>query len=205
MDRPIVRSRGRGERADLVVRATMDGDVFRGPHLVSGGARAESRGILETKREIKELRDRIAADREALMRLAQETAELEGTIAHASNAIAALNAEHHKQDKAVVGHDAQLQHAMEEETRLAQKSEQLAREKYQAEEERDALDRRQEEARGSIARLEGAQRQADERLTASQRRLFEAREAAEALSQRAGEARAAHAALVERASALDAE
>jgi chromosome segregation protein len=185
--------------------ATLDGDVFRGPHLVSGGGHAEARGILETKREIKELRDRLASDREALMRLAQETAELEGTIAHASNAIAALNAEHHKQEKAVVGHDAQLQHAIDEEARLAQKAEQLAREKYQAEEERDALDRRQEEARGSIARLEGAQRQADERLTASQRRLFEAREAAEALSQRAGEARAVHAALVERSSALDAE
>src|SRR5262249_37596521 len=71
--------------------ATLDGDVFRGPHLVSGGGRAEARGILETKREIKELRERILSDRESLVRLAQETAELEGTIAHASNAIAALN------------------------------------------------------------------------------------------------------------------
>ena len=35
--------------------ATIDGDVFRGPHLVSGGAKAESRGILATKREIKDL------------------------------------------------------------------------------------------------------------------------------------------------------
>ena len=50
--------------------ATLDGDVFRGPHLVSGGGRDEARGILETKREIKELRDRIAAEREALARLA---------------------------------------------------------------------------------------------------------------------------------------
>ena len=182
--------------------ATLEGDVFRGPHLVSGGGRAESRGILETKREIKELRDRIAADRESLMRLAQETAELEGAIAHASNAIAALNAEHHKQDKAAVGHDAQLQHAIDEETRLAQKSEQLAREKHQAAEERDSLDRRQEEARASIGRLDEAQRQADERLTVAQRRLFEAREGAEELSRRAADAGAAHAALVERASAL---
>jgi chromosome segregation protein len=169
---------------------------------VSGGGRAESRGILETKREIKELRERIAADRQALMRLAQETAELEATIAHATNAIAALNAEHHKQDKAVVGFDAQLQHATDEETRLAQKAEQLTREKHQAEEERDTLDRRQAEARASIGRLEDAQREADERLTVAQRRLFEAREAAEDLSKRAAEAGAAHAALVERAGAL---
>ncbi len=185
--------------------ATMEGDVFRGPHLVSGGDRAEARGILETKREIKVLRDRIAADRDALIRLAQETAELEGAIAHASSAIAALNAEHHKHEKAVVGYDAQLQHAADEETRLAQKSEQLARERHQSEEERDTLDRRQEEARASITRLDSDQRLADERLTLAQRRLFEAREAAEDLSRRAADAGAAHAALVERAGALTLE
>jgi hypothetical protein len=78
--------------------ATLEGDVFRGPHLVSGGGRAESRGILRPARN-RELRDRIVADREALMRLAQETAELEATMAHAGNAIAALNAEHHKQER----------------------------------------------------------------------------------------------------------
>src|SRR5581483_5536587 len=76
--------------------ATLDGEVFHGPALVNGGARGDARGILETKREIKELRDRMAGERDALMRLAQETAALEATIAHAGNAIAALNAEHHK-------------------------------------------------------------------------------------------------------------
>jgi chromosome segregation protein len=185
--------------------ATMEGDLFRGPHLVSGGDRAEARGILETKREIKVLRDRIASERDALARLAQDTAEIETVIAHASSAIAALNAEHHRQEKAVVGHDAQLQHASDEQARLAQKAEQLARERYQAEEERHTLDRRQEEARASITRLDNDQRLADERLTVAQRRLFEAREAAEDLSRRAAEAGAAHAALVERAGAMTLE
>jgi chromosome segregation protein len=185
--------------------ATLEGDVFRGPHLVSGGGRAEARGILETKREIKELRERIAADRESLARLADETSALEGTIAQATQAIAALSAEHHKQEKVVVGHDAQLQHASDEQVRLTQKSEQLARERAQSEGEREALDRRQEEARGSISRLDEEQRQADERLTVAQRRLFEAREAADDLSRRSAEAGAAHAALVERAAALASE
>jgi len=185
--------------------ASLEGDVFRGPLLVSGGGRAEARGILETKREIRELRDRIGADLDALAQLAQETAALEGSIAHAVNAIAALTAEHHKQDKAVVGYDAQLRHATDEHARLAQKAEQLAREQYQSEEERETLDRRQEEARASIARLDEAQQQADERLTAAQRCLFEAREAADELSRRAAEAGASHAALVERAGALGTE
>jgi chromosome segregation protein len=184
---------------------TVDGDVFRGPQLVAGGGHAGARGILETKREIKDLRGRVAAERATLVDLAEETAQLEATIAQASNAIAALNAEHHKQEKVIVGHEAQLQHANDEETRLAQKAEQLSRERRQGEEERDTLERRQEEARASIARLEEDQRAAEERLTAAQRLVIEAREATDELSRRAAEAQATHARLVERASALDAE
>src|SRR5262245_33489591 len=195
----------RASRSTSLPVVTVDGDVFRGPHLVSGGTRADAHGILETKREIKELRDRVAEERASLGRLAAEVAEFESTIAHVSNAIVALNGEQHRQEKAIVGYEAQLQHATEEETRLSQKREQLGRERHQSEEERDALDHRQQEARASIARLEEEQRQADDRLTAAQRRLFEARDAIDDLSRRAAEAGASHAALVERAAALVSE
>ena len=135
--------------------ATLEGDVFRGPHLVSGGGRA---GVARHPRN--QARDQGAArshrggPRGADAAGAGDGGARSDDRARRRNAIAALNAEHHKQEKAVVGHDAQLQHATDEETRLAQKAEQLAREKHQAEEERDALDRRQEEARASIGRLE---------------------------------------------------
>jgi len=45
--------------ASAVAVVTLEGEVFRGPHVVQGGMRAESRGILTTRREIKELRDRV--------------------------------------------------------------------------------------------------------------------------------------------------
>jgi chromosome segregation protein len=186
----------------IVTRA---GDVFHGPHLVTGGSGEEARGILATKGEIRELRDRIQAQRDALSRLGEETSALDLAIAQASAAVSALNAEHHKQEKAIVGHELHLQRAGDDLARSAQKAEQLARERRQAEEERDSLDRRQSEARASIARLQEDQHTADERLTTVQRRLFEAREASEDLSRRAADAGAAHAALVERAVALDIE
>ncbi len=185
--------------------ATRAGDLFRGPHVVSGGDREEARGILETKREIRELGGRISGDREALARLAEETMALEATIAQATNGIGGLNAEHHKQEKAIVGYDAQLQYASDESLRLVQKGEQLVRERRQAEEERDALDRRQVEAHDSIGRLEQEQRSADERLTLAQRHLSDAREAADDLNRRAAEIGATYAALVERTTALEAE
>ncbi len=185
--------------------ATVDGDLFRGPYLVTGGGRDDARGILEIKREIKALGERLRADREALARLAEDTSGLEATMVQASAAIAALNAEHHKQEKALVAHEAELQRTAVERDRLEQRAGQLARERRQAEDERGGLDRRQEEARASITRLDEDQRAADERLTAAQRRLFEAREASETLGREAAEAQAAHAGLVERASALSAD
>ena len=205
MDCRVVRARRGGEPRDGASgRHARRRRVPRAARRDRGrpGGRA---GILETKREIKELRERIQAERDALFRLAEETAGLEAAIAQASNAIAALNAEHHKQEKAIVGHELQLQRADRGDQPPRAEGDQLARERRQAEEERDSLDRRQEEARASIARLEGDQRIADERLTVAQRRLFEARESTEDLSRRAADAGASHAALVERAAALTAE
>src|SRR5204862_3802709 len=99
-----------------------------GPRLVAGGGRAGSRGILETRREIKELRELIAADRERLRRLGDEAVAHEADIARATSAIAALNAEHHEHEKVIVACRARMAYASEEETRLSNKAKQLARE-----------------------------------------------------------------------------
>jgi chromosome segregation protein len=185
--------------------ATLEGDVLRGPHIVSGGAKAESRGILATRREIKELRERVAADRDALARATDEVGRLELTIAQAASAIAVLQAEHHRQEKAIVAYDAQLARTREDESRLSRKAEVIALERRRADEERAELESRRREAESSIERLDGEQRIAEERLGEAQRRLVDARDMVAALSGKAAEARAAHAALVERAAALASE
>jgi chromosome segregation protein len=185
--------------------ATIGGDLLRGPHLVAGGARAESRGILATKREIKELRERIAGDRAALSRLAEDVAAFERTIAEATGTIAALAAEQHRQEKVIVGHDAQLAKVAEDTVRLARKAEVIGLERRQAEDERVALDARAAEGQQAIARLEAEQRTAGERLSDAQRSLLAAKESAVELNDTAGAARAGHAGLLERAAALAGE
>ena len=107
--------------------ATTAGDLFRGPHVVTGGSPDEARGILETKRQIRELRGRLEEGREALRQLAEETQQFEITIAQALSGITALTDEHHRREKATVGFEAQLQRSADETARLAQKGEQLAR------------------------------------------------------------------------------
>jgi chromosome segregation protein len=185
--------------------ATLDGDVLRGPHAVWGGAKAEARGIFATRREIKELRERIATERDELARATEENARLELAITDAMTALTALTAERHRQEMAIVAHEAQAGRASEEADRLARKADVIALERRQAEEERAALDARYTEAETSIGRLFEDQRRTETSLSESQARLMSAREAVEALSVGTAEARAAHAALTERAAAMTTE
>src|SRR5687767_9046136 len=133
--------------------ATIDGDVFRGRHVVTGGDKAESRGILATKREVKELREKITESTAALDQLIAETAGFEQTIAHASAAIAGLATEIHRQEKEIVGVEGQARRAGDDQTRVLQRTDLVATEISRVREEIAGLDARQAEARESIARL----------------------------------------------------
>ncbi len=181
---------------------TPEGDVLRGGHLVYGGVREESRGILSTRREVKELRARTGAIRDSLGLLAGQTAVVAASIGQLSQQIADLIAEAHAEEKAIVGFEALVAKANENRDRLMRKADLLATESARAWEERRALEAREVEARASVARQEEARTVAEQRLVLAQRQFADAREAAEIRSQRVADARAAHAGLVERATAL---
>ncbi len=185
--------------------ATPQGEVFHGLVRVEGGARAEARGILTTKREIKELRERAEEQRLALERLRDAVASLDLLISSTESAILALQGEQHRQEKATVGFELQSANACNATERVSRKREQISNERRTAEEELRAQDARQEEAQASIGRIEIDQRAADAQLNDAQRRLFDARERMQAQATRTAEAKAMHAGLVERASALSAE
>src|SRR5688572_11258721 len=185
--------------------ATLDGDVLRGAHLVSGGARVEARGILATRREIKELAERTVADRQVLLRAADAVTQLEAAITAAAGSLAALQTEQHEHEKSLVGFDAQLARTVDEAARLSRKADQIGLERRRAAEERDAADARRQEAEAATVQLSETQREAEQRLADAQRRLADARDAVSGLAARLAEAGAAHAGLVERAAALAAE
>ena len=183
--------------------ATPEGDVFRGAGRVDGGAKAEALGILATKREIRELETRIAAEGAAVEDLAAAIAERGATVAAAETTLGELRQQRHQHEKTLLGHDMQRTAAAEASRRLVRKQELIDTERRTLGEERAGLEARRDEARVSIERLEGEQRVADERLAAAQRRVFDGRESIERLGRDVAEVKAGHAALVERASALE--
>ncbi|MCM3881291.1 MAG: chromosome segregation protein SMC [Vicinamibacterales bacterium] len=185
--------------------ATLAGEVVHGRALVSGGGKDEGRAILGIKREIKELRDRIAGEEAERDQSVTDVAALDTRVVQVSNALAAVNGDLHREEKAILALEMQLQRSADDLERVAKKAELVAIERRGAEEQRDGFDARQREARESIARLDQEQRAADSRLSQAQHRLGDAREAQQALARRAAEAKASYATQVERAAALQAE
>lgn len=181
---------------------TPAGDVYRGTAVVVGGGRSDTREILQTKNEIKDLRGKIAEERTALEALGAELAEQEAIVARTTSAITSCAAEQVTQEKAILALELRETRARDEIERLARRHELLQRERRRAEEERETLDAREAEARRSIETLEVEQQSLGDALADAQRVLLEARERHASIGRRAAEARAAHAALVERASAL---
>jgi len=184
--------------------ATPDGDVFRGAALVSGGGRDDGLGILAIKREIRELEGRVEAQQDQVRELTAGVAVLTGKIGEAEREHAELEQERHRHEKTMLGHEMRLAASNEEAERLRRKREMIATERRSADEELGTLDARRADAETSIARLEAEQRIAEERFMAAQRRVLDARESIDALGRAVAESKAAHAALVERATALEA-
>ena len=184
--------------------ATPDGDVFHGAALVDGGAKGEALGILAIKREIKALDEKIEAEHEAVRRLTAEHVEMVAASGRAETALTAFQQERHQQEKVMLGHELQLASLGEEAERLARTLHVIETERRIAGEERNGLEARRTEAQASIERLEAEQRVADERFMSSQRSVLDVRESIDALGTELAETKAAHAALVERASALEA-
>ena len=185
--------------------ATLAGEVFRGPLLVQGGGKQQARGILATKREIKELKERIAVAQADVQRLGEEIGSLDATTVHAEAALAGLQTEQHEQEKAILGTELQLARAVEESQRIGRKQDLIETERRRASAEKEGLDCRQAEAHESIARLETEQRAADERFMLAQRQLLDARETIELQGRRTAEAKATLAGLAERSAALAAD
>ena len=186
--------------------ATIEGDVFRGQSTWSPAETRPNRAASSPpSARSRSCASALPPSAIALAALADETAEFEQTIAHATAAIQALSAEIHRQEKAIVSIEAQVSRAAQDDFRVQQRVDLVATETRRVREEIAGLDLRQDEARDSIVRLDDDKRVADETFSIAVQRLTTAREQAESASRAAAEARAEHAALVERCAAAAGE
>jgi chromosome segregation protein len=105
--------------------ATLDGDVFRGTRLLTGGVKAESRGILQTKREIKEIRVSVKVAREVLVKLITGTQSLEEIINKINISISDLVVEQHALEKEAAVLETKLSGLLERASGLSTEADRL--------------------------------------------------------------------------------
>ncbi|MCX6537340.1 MAG: chromosome segregation protein SMC [Acidobacteria bacterium] len=186
--------------------ATRDGEVCRGANLVWGGAgQHDQGGILQTKSDIRQTRERLEVERTQVARLDTTLADVDRRATAAAAAIEAMSAEVHVHEKAIVEFGLRVAQASEQAQRVDQKRSVVALDIRRGDEEIAGLDARQVEARQSVVRLADEQRLVDEKLGAAQRRLFDARDESRLRGERVRDAMAEHARLVERAAAVSLE
>ena len=185
--------------------APMAGEVLGAPWLVEGGAREDSRGILETRAEIEELRSQAEAVAGAVDALSAELADIDDRVAAQQSMIASLVAGQHSSEKDIVGLEAQLARTRDERDRAGRRRDMVATERERTAAEHDATERRREEAIAAIAAHEVQMREAEDGLGGVLARLQQSRETAEAAMQRVTAMRTEQATLIERASGLEAD
>jgi chromosome segregation protein len=195
-----------GARLTDAAVATRDGNVLRGRHAVIGGeGQDDHHGILQTRRDIRDLQEALAAGRESLERIAGSLEGVEEREAAMVTSIADCASAIHEQEKAIVGFEHRVGQSEEDTRRVQQKRELVGRDSFRCEEELAALETRQFEAKASIAQLAETQRSVDDRLAEAQRRLFAARDDVRLRGDGVRDAMTVHARLVERSAAMSLE
>ncbi len=185
--------------------AARTGEVFHGPWLVEGGSRQDVRGILESRAEVRSLRDEVH-ERAADLRTRQaDFAGMDPAIAAADAALAVLIADVHQQEKDLVALAGRVAQAGEERARITRRLELVTTERARTEEEQRAAEGRRDEAAAAIDAHEAGQRLAEGNLEGVLARLQAAREAADACLRQVNDCRAEQAARVERMAALEAD
>ena len=192
------------EAADLTRDpiVTPDGVVVRGAERIHGGTKQGARRLLAARREVRELRGKMAAESDTVSRLTRELVVHEAGATRAQAELESLQNEQHTLEKQLVGFEMQSGRLEDERTRLQEKIDLIDTEQRQVTEERESLEAKEAEARESIKHLEAEQGGADERFMGAQGRLLEGRDLVDTLRQRVTDAKAAHVALAERAAAF---
>ena len=179
--------------------ATLSGEVVRGVHLVSSGAKSSAKGILATRREIKVLRHTIVEKQTSVETAGRRLDDLKRDVTGAVGVLAELDEERQTHEKTALELNLRLAALDEELKRVARKSELLDAERRRAEEEQTAVENRQREARESLVKLDGEKQKAGELLSVAQEELSKARTSFDTMGQSFADNKALHARLVERA------
>jgi len=168
---------------------TPEGTVFRSSVIIQIGEKKETRGVLGTKSEIRELRDLITSEKKAVQLLSTEIRHFTDITINTEAALKTLAVEQHACEKELLEFELVLAGCDQELSRLLNKSNMVKLELSKAREERDVLDTKKSE---SELQLDTDTKKFDssrDEVRSIDERIFELRENSETQSLKVRESR----------------
>jgi chromosome segregation protein len=178
------------------------GEVLTPPGVLRAGPGGPSEGLLSSRREIRELQEKLSANSTELDRLEARKGEIEAELEGREGKLASVSEEQHSLEKLLVGLEHRARQLDEEWTRVERKTGVLSSEQARADSEKSTLGDKRVEMEGSLASEEEAKTQIETRLEEGQSSLVDRRADVERLQGKTSEEASKLAALRERVQAV---
>ena len=189
----------RDEQASYV---TLDGEVVSPRGVVGLGPGGASEGLLQTRREIRELEGTVSTKRERLETSTEERGSLQEELDRLSARLEQVRDQQHALDKTLVGLEHRSEQLDEESERLRRKHDVLTSERSRSESEKGSLAAKRTEMETTLEAEEGQKSDVEANLEAMRGELVNRRTGVEELQAKAAEEASRLAALKERRDAI---
>jgi chromosome segregation protein len=160
---------------------TLEGDVLERSGVMSGGSRDQGLGILERRREIRELEKKIGGEEEICRKAYEEEGHLQQEIVEREGQLENRKREIQEKEIELLHQERDLEGMRKETSQFHQKVEVIQFEQKQLEEEDQDLDKEKKEVSTQIEREEAIRQKKEGELQSFKKRVEEVREGTEEL------------------------
>jgi chromosome segregation protein len=160
---------------------TLEGDVFERSGVMSGGSRDQGLGILERRREIRDLEQKVKETEEECRKAYQEEERLQQEIKEREIQLEGKRKEIQEKEIQLLHHERDLEGFNKEIFQFQQRMEVIQFEQRQLEEESQDLEKEEKEVSGQKETVEFAKKESEEQVQSWKKKVEEVREGYEEL------------------------
>ncbi|HXX36293.1 MAG TPA: chromosome segregation protein SMC [Thermodesulfobacteriota bacterium] len=171
-----------GGRFGILV--TLEGDILERSGVISGGSRDRGLGLLERRREIRDLEQRIKASEEECRKAHEEEGQLQEEIQEREIRLEVRKKEIQEKDIELLHRERDLEGLKKEISQFHQKMEVIQFEQRQLEEEKQDLEKDKREVSARFETEEAAKKEREEQVQSWKKKVEEVREGGEELGGR---------------------
>ncbi len=160
---------------------TLEGDILQSSGVISGGSRDQGLGLLERRREIRGLEQRVKELEEECRKAYEEEERLQKEISEREDQLEGRRKEIQEKEIELLHQDRDLEGLKKEISQFHQKMEVIQFEQKQLEEENQDLEKEKEEVSAQTETEEAAKKEREEQVQSWKKKVEEVREGTEEL------------------------